>query len=481
MPEAPRTFEYQTPQRKHYLRAALEELGLIGAGLGYYFIKQQENSIDWALDYTWRGFRSKLTCESCALDQNFFDTNYVTHPLAGTLYYIAARGNRLTVLESLGYALTMSTLWEFVGEFRERVSVNDLIVTPLAGLAIGESTTQIGAFFDRGCPSAVNSVLGSVFGPSKSIHDGIDGARLARARSCDAHGFSRTDAHRFAIWAGAASVWERPHDAAFDELRFGLSMDVSNLEPAGETRRGWVAFSDGNLSSIDARVAIGSGYMSDLRIGARVVPAGLHYRNLTGTPGFLTRGHEVTTGLLVGTEYSIHRQGRPAGPLARFFVIDALATRFAYALHGGAFELELSLDAGATFAGISTFALAAYRRGVEDGELATVTRLEGYSHALGFALAPRARLRMQGAELGVDARGDQLSALRVFDPERAAHGTVPIFESRRRGELWLSIGPPDGVARATLFVDGYERGGSAGAITVRQHEVGCGGRLEAVF
>src|SRR5689334_21956742 len=89
--------EYEEPAAKHYLRALLEEFGLAAAGFGYYFIEQKTNSIDWVLNYDWLSFRQKLTCEACAFDQNYFDTNFVTHPAAGTLYYLAARGNRLSV------------------------------------------------------------------------------------------------------------------------------------------------------------------------------------------------------------------------------------------------------------------------------------------------------------------------------------------------------------------------------------------------
>lgn len=481
LPSASRTFVYRSLEEKHYVRAGIEELGLIGAGLGYYFIQQQQNSIDWALGYDWLSFRQKLTCEACALDTNGFDTNFVTHPVAGTLYYLAARGNRLSVLESLGYALTMSTLWEFLGEFRERVSVNDSIVTPLAGLAIGESTTQLGAFFDRGCNTGVNRVLGAVLGPSKSIHDGIDSAELARSTACDEHGFTRRGAHRFRFWSGVASVWPTVPGPALNELRFGLDAAVTHIDEVGRPGRGWVGFSDGNVTSIDARVALESTYVSDFRIGAHVVPAGLYYRNVSANAGRTLRGREFMVGLLVGSEYSLHRQVRPAGPWDRIFVVDAPASRFSLALHGGAVRLDVTLDGGATFAGVTTFALARFESGFEREELASVTTAHGYSHALGFALAPRVRLRLDGAELGLDARADRFFALRALDPTRSAHGMTPIYETRRRGEVWLSVGPPSGVTRATFFADVYQRSGVAGEAHAEQRELGCGGRLEAVF
>lgn len=480
LPDGNHTFSYRTPMRKQYLRTVVEELGLIGAGLGYYYIKQQENEIDWALNYDWLSFRQKLTCAACTFDQNFFDTNFVTHPLAGTLYYIAARGNRLGVLESFGTAFTMSTLWEFLGEFRERVSINDMIVTPLSGLAIGEATTQLGAFFDRGCDTPANRFFGSLFAPSKAIHDAIDGAVLERARMCDERGLTTDGAHAFRYWAGAAAVWPSGHAPPIDEYRFGLDMAVAHLDELARPGEGWVGFSDGNVASIDTRVALDSVYVSDFRIGAHVLPAGLYYRNLR-VAGAKVAGHEVTVGLLVGAEYSLHREVRPAGPWDRLFVVDTPSARLVYALRRPAFTLEASLDGGGTFAGVTSLALPEYRLSHDDAALSAVTRLQGYSHTFGLALGPRVRLRFEGAELGVVARADRFFAVRVLDPTRPAHGTAPIYESRRRGEAWLSVGPPDGIARATFFVESYYRASTVAEAQASQHELACGGRLEAAF
>src|SRR5690242_12224823 len=81
----------------NYLRAALEE-GAILIGGSVQYATASSNSVDWDLQYDWPSFRSKLTGQSVRFDTNHFDTNMVTHPVAGTLYYVAARGNRLTVL-----------------------------------------------------------------------------------------------------------------------------------------------------------------------------------------------------------------------------------------------------------------------------------------------------------------------------------------------------------------------------------------------
>jgi hypothetical protein len=481
LPEASLTLEYRRPQEKHYWRAVLEELGLQGLGLGYYFLELKNNSIDWALNYDWLSFRQKLTCEACTFDQNYFDTNFVTHPAAGLLYYIAARGNRLSLLESFGYGFAMSTLWEFLGEFRERVSVNDFFVTPIAGLALGESTTQLGAFFDRSCPSDATRVLGSLLAPSKSLHDALDGAEPARDTLCDARGLSAGGAHRFRLWLGGAGVFSADLPGTASEARFGVDTEVAHLDSLGRPGRGWLAFSDGNVASLGLRMALEPRFVSDLRIGASVLPAGLHYRNLRDAGSGRASGQEVLIGLLVGTEYAEHRRARPSGELDRIFLIEAPAARLEFIVRRRAATLFVSLDGGATLAGVNTYALPDYLQHHPDTNLASVTRAQGYSHALGLALAPSLRLVLDGAELGAEARGDRFFAVRVLDPLRPAHGMTPIFESRRRAETWLAIGPNTGAPRAVFFVDAYQRTGVAADARRTSSEVTVGTRLEAVF
>jgi hypothetical protein len=69
--------------------------------------------------------------------------NYVGHPVSGSEYYLLARNRKLGPLASLGYATGMSTLWEVGPEaIYERASIQDLIITPVAGAVLGELRYQ---------------------------------------------------------------------------------------------------------------------------------------------------------------------------------------------------------------------------------------------------------------------------------------------------------------------------------------------------
>ncbi len=66
--------------------------------------------------------------------------NYVTHPYAGAVYYMAARSSGFRPLGSFAYSAILSTLvWEYgIEAFAEAPSWQDLIITPTVGSLLGE-------------------------------------------------------------------------------------------------------------------------------------------------------------------------------------------------------------------------------------------------------------------------------------------------------------------------------------------------------
>ena len=117
----PETFAYTEPADPSYPRALLEMTGILSVGFLWY-VTQTDIAQDYDVNYTWPVFRKKLTGEALGFDTNHFGTNFIGHPLGGTGYYLAARSNRLSIAESLGFAVFGSLLWEYFGEVSERVS-----------------------------------------------------------------------------------------------------------------------------------------------------------------------------------------------------------------------------------------------------------------------------------------------------------------------------------------------------------------------
>jgi len=94
-------------------------------------------------------------------DQDEWGINYIGHPYFGAAYYMVARNQGLTPLQSGAYSFLMSSfLWEMgIEAFAEIPSKQDIIITPLIGSVIGE------AFYiwERRIEANNSQVLGSSF------------------------------------------------------------------------------------------------------------------------------------------------------------------------------------------------------------------------------------------------------------------------------------------------------------------------------
>ncbi|WP_108822246.1 DUF3943 domain-containing protein [Dysgonomonas sp. Marseille-P4361] len=70
-------------------------------------------------------------------DNDYMSTNMFLHPYHGSLYFNAGRSNGLNYWQSSTLALAGSAMWELFME-SEYPSTNDIIVTPIGGMALGE-------------------------------------------------------------------------------------------------------------------------------------------------------------------------------------------------------------------------------------------------------------------------------------------------------------------------------------------------------
>lgn len=71
--------------------------------------------------------------------------NYVLHPYAGAVYFMAARSSGFNFWRSFLYGTCVSTIgWEFgIEAFMERPSIQDIFITPIVGSVIGEGFYKV--------------------------------------------------------------------------------------------------------------------------------------------------------------------------------------------------------------------------------------------------------------------------------------------------------------------------------------------------
>lgn len=481
----PSVFAYRQVelQRPNYVRATLEGITILTLELVNYIHDHDLNSRDWDFSYDWIGLRKKLSGSGYSFDTNNFDTNFITHPFAGTLYYSAARSNRMSVFESLLFAFMASAIWEYFGELRERASINDLLSTPVAGLVLGETMLQLGLFFDRSCDSVANRTLGSVFGPFKSVHDALDSAELVRDVTCDRHSMSLRGDHEFRLTVASGSVLSvQPRVPARVETRIALRTRVIALDDYTAPGIGLRNFADGNVTELELSGGWAGATWNDFSLRAEVIPFGIHYRDLAPSRAGLY-GYEVLFGLLVGTEYDVHRFLTHRGPTSqdRFFAIDLPGAALLYRRAAGHAHLDLELQASVALAGVDAFALPVYVRSNSLDELTSIARAHHYNYGAGFRVAPRARFACDWFDAGAELASTVVALITAQDRNRY-QSHVAGSEQRTRAKIWLSVAPREtSPFRLTLEAGLLHRSGQLADARAERTELQLLGALEAAL
>ncbi len=75
-------------------------------------------------------------------DPDPFKTNQWTHPFNGAAYYNSARSNGISFWPSAAFSFAGAFEWECCGE-TQRMSYNDMINTPIGGIALGEAQYRL--------------------------------------------------------------------------------------------------------------------------------------------------------------------------------------------------------------------------------------------------------------------------------------------------------------------------------------------------
>jgi hypothetical protein len=105
-------------------------------------------------------------------DQDILQTNFFGHPYHGSLQFNGARATGLSFWESSLYTFAGSVTWELFAE-REKPSLNDLFVTALGGIMLGEITHRLSSeLLDerrRGGRRLLSELLGAMVDPLRGF------------------------------------------------------------------------------------------------------------------------------------------------------------------------------------------------------------------------------------------------------------------------------------------------------------------------
>jgi hypothetical protein len=471
-------FVYTTPAHPVYLRMAVEEIGLLGLGLLQY-ASTKSNEADWDVRADWPGVRSKVLWDAASFDDNRFDTNWLTHPAAGFLYYSTARGNRLGILPSFGVTVMASAFWEEIGELREQVALNDMVVTPISAVPLGESALQLGAFLHRGRRTPALVALGWLFAPWKSAHDAIDGVTPQGAYVVDDLGLPADVWHRFSIGGSGGRTAQRRGTQAYDVRGFFESELVTIPGYRRDGKRS-VFFGSGEVTSTRFQLGASEGEIVDLAFAATTLPVGFYWQDVDAGADGRLRGTEVLAGFHVSAEYMLHDYDRDRRREGDRLALVSAGGSVEQIVHAAGLTVRGRLQILGDFAGVDAYALPEYLRAQGDARLTSVLRHQRYYHAYGATVRPQLDLALSAFDAGADVRFDGFRSIDHVDVEGALEDEAPAADRRISARAWLGVKPWQ---HLRLFAAGErnERSGSVAAVHAARSEVGVHVGAELVF
>ncbi len=470
--DSPQRFTLDEPQLgrrpRHIDRALIETTAVLTGGLIWYWRDLGFNGRDWDLHWDAQSWKRKLiTFDAVRFDQNLFQTNAVSHTRAGVVHYQILRGNGFGAPASIAGTLATSALWEYLVEFKELVSVNDLIVNTVAGFSIGEPFYRLGDFFSRSSPTLLSRGMAGLLSPVAAMNDWVDGRPSTRAGPGPL-GFTAEGWHRFQISGTVASRTFDRADAR-DEVDMGLGAELVMLP--GYRRPGslktWTA--PGTRSAVAAELALSGRRDAGGSFRTRTSLAG-HYaqRYERGDDGRIAGGDRF---LGLGSGFEYEEIERPAGQ-------DYLATMN---IVGPVWEVSAGTDVVSVrwlgdayfdFAMVKSLAMEGrmpvmvgpvYHPADSGGTIPGVLGARGYYYAFGLTASTSLVLEYRGWDAGLEWRGSHLRSIAGLDRfrEEMTH-EIELADRRASVRVWLGLRPWSAVPRIQTGLDWRWGEGRAG-------------------
>ncbi len=458
--------EHPAALRTRYLRASLESAVLLGIGAAQYWADGSTNSRDWDYDWSWDTWKGKfVTFEGVRYDDNSLFLN-LGHAASSGLFYLLGRGAGLPVGHSFLLAAAGSLAWEYTVEFREVVSINDVILGSVGGLALMEPVHQIGELLNRSRQTWGKWTLGTVLGFAGKLNRALyDDLPRPHADSYDRFGFADDVEHRFAAALGGGEIEAEGGGDGVGVWGAEITAELCSLRrdpAAGATVE---RATGAPLTSAAVSFLQGPDGTHELRVVTAVTLVGTHRR--TAAAGW---GTSVLAGLGTGFEYGAAPSAgggetdhlaivNVAGP-----VVEVVATRAGAVVRAGAAVY-------ADFAEIEAYALRAFRTADPAAAVRSSLDLHGYYHAWGATAAVHLEARLGRWELTLEGRRHWLDSIDSRDryPDFPGDGLAPRDQaSRARARLAFML--PGDAAAISLSCTDVSRWGRVQEVAAHRDE-----------
>jgi hypothetical protein len=379
------------PEPHHLRTLGGLALGLGGFAAGYWTLQATQQP-DW--DYPSVGGR--FDGSAWRFDNNQLIINYWLHPLAGAEMYALARANHHDPLTAAAYSTLGSFVWEFVFEYRELVSLNDVLATSFPGIPIGEFLHKLGVYMDSArAPSFGMKVAQWTLAPGHQYDRFTHGASPPEVAERDALGLRADIWHDFGVRGGVAI--SRAADRT--ELGFGYAAFEGRLVSlSGYRKPGTLSRSFGSLDFTSLELGVeASREGPGLSMGGETLLVGWYGQRLAPrsrsagerAPAF--SGTSAVAGLALGYSYLESYQGGFPELFGAFHMPGArLEARAESAIGHATLGLRVTPD----FVGVGAYGYDTWQA-LHPGELGKhILRNQGYYYGFGGSGSMNAEARL---------------------------------------------------------------------------------------
>lgn len=447
-----------THDHPHYLRLFLEEMGLLGFGVIEYWLDRNRAITNF--DYP--SLLDRFTFKAWRFDNNPFQINFFGHPMNGMTFHMVARANGLSLLGSVLAGLATSMTWEYGWEFREKVSINDVMVTTSAGTTFGEWVHWMGRYLDSAPePRRWHGLARWTLGLPDALHGAIDHRKGLRAgTTSDSLGFSSDIWHRFELSAGSFRA-----QASGDVATVGVDDVVvaPDLRASAElvalpgflrtNHRGRI-FRDGNVASLRLAMAVAPNVVA-VDLDSDTFLAGIQSQGIDADGGSAT-----LIGIDLGYRFLHERIGDFSDRLSQLHFPGLGIDQ--YVIRGGIW-LRARARFNADFAAVHAAAYPAYKAAHPDGVDKTVLRKGGYYYAWGASTRLDLELHTRHVAAGIAFRYGRYDSAEGYDRnQEAVTDDVDAHDKTRDAEAWLRLSPTAGRLYFEARASEIEREGRVG-------------------
>jgi hypothetical protein len=454
---------------KHFNRALWEGLGHMVYATASYWIRQDVMKEDWEYHFTWEDQKKRIfQLDGFRMDSNTFEFNW-THSLAGGMYYNYARTNHLNKFQSLVYSFTCAFAWESLVEFREVISINDMITTPMGGVSFGESMYQLGRYFRSQRPTFANKIARILSNPIMAFNEWLD-----RKKYKDPFAYGEGE-----FWGDCRLVVGPRFDTMAGEsantlTHVGLESQVFHLPGYGEPGSTSMHIKDTLFSEFNLGATYSKKGMYEFDVYAKAVLFGHFSQNIQGASdneAHDRRGYSFFVGAAsVFDVMNINPDKLPTDAITsapdkadKHCIINLIGPTMDLTIYSNRLKLRFGADAYADFALIHSHAFKRYKELFPVGVTKCILAEHGYYYALGVTLSSLLQIQYANLELKGSVRFhyfDSIDGMDRFQPDITPGNDFKLKDRRVNYQLSLGYHIPRTPIQVAAGLEQIERWGT---------------------